>query len=46
VLDLLLAQGGQPGKELAARPEAAAGKAALVLLARLVLNLDEFITRE
>ena len=34
------------GSVLAARPEAAAGKAALVLLARLVLNLDEFITRE
>lgn len=42
----LLAQGGPPGKELAAKPESPEDKAALVLLARLILNLDEFITRE
>jgi hypothetical protein len=31
---------------LSARAEPPADKAALVLLARLILNLDEFITRE
>ena len=42
----LLAQGGPPGAELATRPESSTDKAATVLLARLILNLDEFITRE
>ena len=44
--DDLMAQGGPPGKELAAQPGDAPDKAARVLLARLILNLDEFITRE
>ena len=44
--DELLAQGGPPGKELAAQTGAPPDKAAKVLLARLILNLDEFITRE
>ncbi|MFM8933659.1 MAG: DUF1553 domain-containing protein [Gemmataceae bacterium] len=44
--DQLLAQGGPPGRDLNGQPGAAADKAARVLLARLILNLDEFITRE
>ena len=44
--DELLAQGGPPGKGLAAQTGAPPDKAAKVLLARLILNLDEFITRE
>ncbi len=44
--DDLVRQGGPPGRELSARAEPPADKAALVLLARLILNLDEFITRE
>jgi hypothetical protein len=42
----LLAGGGSAGKRLAEVPGEAAEKAALVLLARVLLNLDEFITRE
>jgi hypothetical protein len=42
-----LGGGGPAGKQLTALAEpAAARKAALVLLARVLLNLDEFITRE
>ncbi len=44
--DDLLAQGGPPGKELAGQAGNAQEKASRILLARLVLNLDEFITRE
>jgi hypothetical protein len=42
----LLAGGGPAGKKLAEVPGEAGTKAALVLLARVLLNLDEFITRE
>jgi hypothetical protein len=42
----LLAAGGPAGKWLAEAPGAPAQKAALVLLSRVLLNLDEFITRE
>jgi mono/diheme cytochrome c family protein len=41
-----LGGGGPAGKQLAERTEPADRKAALVLLARVLLNLDEFITRE
>ena len=42
----LLAGGGPAGKRLADAPGDPARKAALVLLARVLLNLDETITRE
>jgi mono/diheme cytochrome c family protein len=43
----LLGGGGPAGKKLAEMPDTPTGrKAALVLLARVLLNLDEFITRE
>jgi hypothetical protein len=42
----LLSGGGPAGRQLAAAPGEAAPKAALVLLARVLLNLDETITRE
>jgi hypothetical protein len=42
----LLRGGGPAGKKLAEAPGAAAARAALVLLARVLLNLDEQITRE
>ena len=42
----LLGGGGPAGKQLAAAPGQAGPRAALVLLARVLLNLDEFITRE
>jgi hypothetical protein len=43
---VLLAGGGPAGRCLAEAPGAPALKAALVLLSRVLLNLDEFITRE
>jgi hypothetical protein len=44
---VLLRGGGPAGKQLAEQADAPADrKAALVLLARVLLNLDEFITRE
>ncbi len=43
----LLGGGGPAGRQLAERTNVAAEqRAALVLLARVLLNLDEFITRE
>jgi hypothetical protein len=42
----LLAEGGPAGKKLAEGAGEGAPKAALVLLSRVLLNLDEFITRE
>ena len=42
----LLGSGGPAGKKLAEGPGEAETKAALVLLSRVLLNLDEFITRE
>ena len=42
----LLDGGGAAGKKLAEVPGEAEAKAAHVLLARVLLNLDEFITRE
>ena len=42
----LLAGGGPAGATLAAAAGAAADKAAMVMVARTLLNLDEFITRE
>src|SRR5262249_48550301 len=42
----LLGGGGPAGKRLAEAPGEAGPKAALVLLARVLLNLDECITRE
>jgi hypothetical protein len=42
----LLGSGGPAGKQLAEMPGEDGAKAALVLLARVLLNLDEFITRE
>ncbi len=42
----LLAGGGPAGEALSAAPGPAADKAALVVVARTLLNLDEFITRE
>jgi hypothetical protein len=42
----LLRRGGPAGKRLAEAPGEAGSKAALVLLARVLLNLDECITRE
>jgi hypothetical protein len=42
----LLGGGGPAGKQLAQTPGEVGHKAALVLLARVLLNLDEFITRE
>ena len=44
--EALLAGGGPAGKRLAEVPGEPGPKAALVLLARVLLNLDEFITRE
>ena len=43
---LLLGSGGPAGKQLAETQGMAAHKAALVLLSRVLLNLDESITRE
>jgi hypothetical protein len=42
----LLGKGGPAGKQLAGPPDHPGHRAALVLLARVLLNLDEFITRE
>jgi len=42
----LLDGGGPAGKQLATAPCETGPKAALVLLARVLLNLDECITRE
>ena len=42
----LLQAGGPAGQALATRAAAPEEKAALVLLARVLFNLDEFITRE
>jgi hypothetical protein len=44
--ETLLGRGGPAGKQLAEAPGEAGPKAALVLLARVLLNLDECITRE
>jgi hypothetical protein len=44
--EALLGGGGPAGKQLAETPGEAGPKAALVLLARVLLNLDEGITRE